>query len=326
MCGVDPAPTQTSWCAKNDVSISVCATAAAGTASAATTCCPPCRDRPEDATVVVSYFDDPSQLHVRFLTQQRRACSRSSSRGSRRRDRADPRARRWRTSCCSCSARAAAAAAARANAAELLTRLPLGYAVGIAAGGILVAAPRAGARAGRAVGLPLLGGGLARARAAALRGAPAAERRAPRGRTLRRFALLGVARACSAYRRAALRRQAAARVGRLGDLGHARADAVRVRPSRRARLHRPELPGAAVPAAAARARGGRRSASWAGSTGRSSTCSCSASRSRSSAGRGCCCASTRRRSCSPATLLAVVTAPRSSTSCRRTSPTSRWRC
>ena len=194
---------------------------------------------------------------------------------------------------------------------ELLTRLPLAYAVGHRGRrDPRRATSRCCTSRSGWIGLPLLAAvslvlGLRRLRERGARGAAAPARPAGRRRRSR----------CSASRRrsrpggAALRGQAAARVGRLGDLGDAGAGALRVRPPGRAGLHRPAYPALQHPLLLPGARGGRRSASWAASTARSSTSSCSASRSRSSAARGCCCASTRRRLLLAAALLAVVTAP-----------------
>ena len=77
---------------------------------------------------------------------------------------------------------------------ELLTRLPLGYAVGLAAGGILVADLSLAARAGRADRAAAARGGLARARAAAAaRGAPRRARAAAAPTDVAALAVLGVA-------------------------------------------------------------------------------------------------------------------------------------
>ena len=195
-----------------------------------------------DATVVVSSSSDPRRLHLRYVDAGAgRASSRSSSRGS-----------------VAVTMRVLALVAANVlmlglgagllpllrlarTPQELLARLPLAYAVGLAATGILAAELAL-------VDVPVGWIALAAARGARSRSGCAASERRPRRPRRRRPRGLAVTRGARRRRRLPRRwrpvssREAAAGDGRLADLGAACPGAVRVRPSGRAGVHEPALP------------------------------------------------------------------------------------
>ncbi len=138
---------------------------------------------------------------------------------------------------------------------ELVTRAPLGYAVGLAATGILGRRSRRRLRAGGPHPAARAGGDLTAPGPAPSSGrrpaAQGAARRAARARGAR-----GNAPRCCADGEAACG-QAARGAGRLGDLGDPRPRALRVRSSRLAGLHRSGLRGAPASSAPAGAGGDR---------------------------------------------------------------------
>ena len=282
-----------------------------------------------DATVVVTFFDDPKQL-ARPLHHAAAGGPPADLRleDPRAVTGADPRPRRRERRSWPCSApgllpwlaaRAHAAPAAHAPAARLRgrdrgRRDPR-------------RAPLAAAHSARADRAAAARGGLARARAAA-----AARRALPacvpaRGREdVAALAVLGVAAAFAipAARLFVVKPLLesdgwviwATRARTLFEFGHPVAP-VFTDPSFPALQYPLLLP--SLEAVAFRFMGVVRRHARAPSAAR-------ARRSRSSAARGCCCASTRRPSCSRRRCSRSSPRPRSSASSRRTSPTSRWRC
>ena len=149
---------------------------------------------------------------------------------------------------------------------QLLTRLPLAYAVGVAAGGILTAhLALLHVPVGR-IGLPLLAAASLVLGLRRVRPSPPRTGRRWRLEDVAAVAVLGVAAAFAVSGGAAPRSEAPVRLGRLDDLGDTRPGALRFRASDRAGVHRSELPGAAASALPAGPGGARRA--FHGSLGR----------------------------------------------------------